>query len=88
MDEAEIGQLVKAARVTCLWSQERLAEEMRRKGFKWSQPTVWAIERGDRILRYSESMALKELIAFGPSDPEESTARQRLIAIQEIIGAS
>ena len=35
--------------------QATLAERMRERGWKWSQATVWAIERGDRPLRLAEA---------------------------------
>src|SRR5699024_12530296 len=35
-------------------SQQDLAHRMRAQGFKWSQATVWATEKGDRPVRLSE----------------------------------
>src|SRR5699024_8890274 len=43
-------------------SQQTLAEKMRSKGFKWSQATVWATEKGDRPVRLSEVIALSEVL--------------------------
>lgn len=43
-------------------SQQTLAEKMRNKGFKWSQATVWATEKGDRPVRLSEVIALSEVL--------------------------
>src|SRR5699024_11486957 len=42
-------------------SQQALAERMRDKGFKWSQATVWATEKGDRPIRLSEVIVLSEI---------------------------
>ena len=39
-------------------SQKELADRMRKLGFKWSQATVWSIEKGERPLRLTESEAL------------------------------
>lgn len=39
-------------------SQKDLADHMRKRGFKWSQATVWAIEKGERPLRLTESEAI------------------------------
>lgn len=39
-------------------SQDYIAELMRDRGFKWSQSTVWAVEKGERPLRLSEARAL------------------------------
>lgn len=41
------------------WSemtQKELADEMRPLGHKWSQATVWAIEKGERPLRLVEAL--------------------------------
>lgn len=39
-------------------SQKDLAEAMRERGFKWSQATVWSVEKGERPLRLTEAQAL------------------------------
>ncbi|WP_061962273.1 helix-turn-helix domain-containing protein [Demequina flava] len=36
-------------------SQKYLAEKMRSRGWKWSQATVWAIEKGERPLKLAEA---------------------------------
>lgn len=36
-------------------SQKDLAERMRERGWKWSQATVWSIEKGERPLRLAEA---------------------------------
>lgn len=43
-------------------SQSELAERMRRAGWKWSQSTVWALEKGDRALKYAEAYDLVRLL--------------------------
>lgn len=45
-------------------SQKELANRMRKHGFKWSQATVWAIEKGERPLRLTESMSLGEIFGI------------------------
>lgn len=42
-------------------TQQELGERMRDRGFKWSQATVWDVERGKRPLRLTESL---EVIAI------------------------
>ncbi|KAA8831812.1 hypothetical protein [Bifidobacterium tissieri] len=37
-------------------SQAVLAARMRDRGFKWSAATVWAIEKGERCLRFDEAV--------------------------------
>jgi transcriptional regulator with XRE-family HTH domain len=43
-------------------SQKSLADEMRLRGWKWSQATVWAIERGDRSLKLMEARDLAAVL--------------------------
>ncbi|WP_294981724.1 helix-turn-helix domain-containing protein [uncultured Microbacterium sp.] len=38
------------------WSQTELANRMRELGHKWTQPTVVAVEKGERPLRMSEAI--------------------------------
>lgn len=45
-------------------SQKELAERMRKLGFKWSQATVWSIEKGERPLRLTESEALGSIFGI------------------------
>lgn len=43
--------------------QQELARQVReRSGHKWSQATVWSIEKGERPLRFSEAIALAEVL--------------------------
>lgn len=43
-------------------SQKDLADRMRERGHKWSQATVWAIERGDRPLKLTEAIDVTEAL--------------------------
>lgn len=43
-------------------SQSDIAEGMRSKGFKWSQTTVWELEKGKRSLKYLEAISLAEVL--------------------------
>ncbi|MCM3779877.1 helix-turn-helix domain-containing protein [Microbacterium hydrocarbonoxydans] len=43
-------------------SQKDLADEMRKRGFRWSQATVWSIEKGERPLRLSEADAVADIL--------------------------
>lgn len=43
-------------------SQQALADLMRARGWKWSQATVWAVEKGERPLRLAEATDLAELL--------------------------
>ncbi|WP_103662791.1 helix-turn-helix domain-containing protein [Microbacterium sp. CJ77] len=39
-------------------TQKDLAERMRQLGHKWSQATVWSVEKGERPLRLTEALSL------------------------------
>ena len=58
-------------------SQKDLAAEMRKRGWKWSQATVWSIEKGERPLRLAEA---QDIVALMEADLwlltlEEATVR-------------
>lgn len=43
-------------------SQSDLALRMKEKGIKWSQTTVWEVEKGKRALKFSEALVLAEVL--------------------------
>lgn len=43
-------------------NQADLAEEMKRRGHRWSQATVWAVQRGERSLKLAEARDLAEVL--------------------------
>jgi hypothetical protein len=43
-------------------SQKDVADAMRARGWKWSQATVWAIEKGERPLRLAEADDLADVL--------------------------
>jgi hypothetical protein len=45
-------------------SQQALADAMRLRGHRWSQATVWSVERGSRALRFSEAEDLREILSL------------------------
>ncbi|MEV4689448.1 helix-turn-helix domain-containing protein [Microbacterium sp. LWH3-1.2] len=47
-------------------SQKDLAEAMRARGFKWSQATVWSVEKGERPLRLTEAEGLGVVLRINP----------------------
>lgn len=67
-------------------SQAALATAMREYGFKWSQPTVAAVEKGERGLKLTEASALVAILGLEnveelldrPIDNIIQNARQRL----------
>jgi hypothetical protein len=42
-------------------TQQEVADAMRMAGYKWSQATVWAVEKGDRPLRLAEAADLAKI---------------------------
>lgn len=69
-------------------SQAALAEQMRARGWKWSQATVWSVEKGERPLRLAEAMDLSEILDADISrltlPPLEDEAQQLLERVHEI----
>jgi|SRR5450631_1170140 len=43
-------------------TQQAVADEMRRRGWRWSQATVWSVEKGDRALRLAEAEDLAAVL--------------------------
>lgn len=43
-------------------TQKDLASAMRERGWKWSQATVWSVEKGDRPLRLSEAQDVAAIL--------------------------
>ncbi|UIN30913.1 hypothetical protein [Microbacterium binotii] len=58
-DDEQIGRNLVAMRGKS--SQKELADWMRQRGFKWSQATVWSVEKGERPLRLSEAEAVSDI---------------------------
>lgn len=49
-------------------SQKAIADDMRLRGWKWSQATMWAIERGDRSVKLFEARDLAAVLGVGIQD--------------------
>lgn len=43
-------------------TQQAVADEMRKRGWRWSQATVWSVEKGERALRLAEAEDLAEVL--------------------------
>jgi transcriptional regulator with XRE-family HTH domain len=63
--DEQIGRNV--ARLRGEMSQKELASKMRARGWKWSQATLWAVEKGERPLRLTESEDLAEVLGVPSS---------------------
>lgn len=88
MDAKEIGENLEAMRRNKM-SQKELGEAMRDRGHKWSQTTVYAIERGDRHIKLDEARDIALLLNVDLGDFFQSSgdvllARQAQRAAQSL----
>ncbi len=91
--DKRIGRAVLIARGEM--TQQAVAAEMKRRGWKWSQATVWSIEAGERPLRLAEAEELADILKvaysrFLATETEAhlwSMARRCSDANQEVIEA-
>jgi len=60
IEDAEIGRAL--VRLRGSRSQQFLADRMRERGWRWSQATVWSVEKGDRPLRLAEAVDVAEVL--------------------------
>ncbi|WP_228266658.1 hypothetical protein [Ornithinimicrobium ciconiae] len=88
--EETVGRNVVAMRGNM--SQQALAEVMRDRGHKWSQATVWSVEKGERPLRLMEAKDLADIFGssvvslFAPSEERELIDQlfQELVSAQKV----
>jgi hypothetical protein len=59
LNDLEVGQRFKELRGSS--TNQWVAERMTEKGFPWYQQTAWKVERGHRVLRLNEAIALCEI---------------------------
>lgn len=59
-------------------AQSAIADEMRQRGWKWSQATVWSVEKGERPLRLLEAGDLADILGVQIEDffGDRAAARQ------------
>lgn len=60
-EDSEIGKNL--ARIRGQKTQQEVADAMRKLGWKWSQATVWSIEKGERPLRLAEARDVTTLLS-------------------------
>lgn len=65
-------------------TQQWIADQMRPRGFEWSQATLWAIEHGKRPLRLTEAEALADVLGIELSD---LLRLPDIVALAELINA-
>lgn len=71
-DDKNIGERVKAARGGT--AQNAVANEMKALGHRWSQATVWAVEKGERSLKMAEGRDLAMVLGVSVLDLLEDKA--------------
>jgi transcriptional regulator with XRE-family HTH domain len=49
-------------------TQKALADAMKIRGWKWSQATVWSVEKGDRPLRLTEAVDVATILEVDVSE--------------------
>lgn len=94
-NDRKIGERVARLRTEKGMSQAAVAEAMRaaNSDHKWSQATVWALEKGDRPLRAAEVADLSNVIGGGQSmythlDPSRDHLQKAIALQHEILNAS
>lgn len=63
-------------------SQAELAERMRERGYKWSQATVWSVEKGERPLRLTEAEDIAAVLGVFASRLTDSDEISQLELLQ------
>ena len=66
--DADIGKNMARERERAAVSQQALADHMRGRGWKWSQATVWSVEKGDRPLRLAEAADVSAILGLDGAD--------------------
>lgn len=70
-------------------SQKDLADAMRARGFKWSQATVWSVEKGERPLRLTEAEGLGVVLGINPdlflATPDELDLHADVVEFAELL---
>lgn len=64
--DQRIGAAILTARSAT--TQQVVADAMRERGHKWSQSTVWSVEKGERPLRLSEANDLAQILGITITD--------------------
>ncbi len=82
--DVRIGQNL--ARFRGAMSQAELAKKMRdmNKGHKWSQTTVWTVEKGERPLKLAEADTLAEILGINLDALLEDAVQQTRYELRRI----
>lgn len=69
-------------------SQQSVADAMRQRGHKWSQATVWSVEKGERPLRLTEAQDLMLILGGHLWQLDKPTAAIRALDAAEKVSAA
>ena len=78
--DALVGANLADLRERAKMTQKELADAMRAEGHKWSQATVWSVEKGERPLRLIEALDAADALSVTVSDlwaPSDVAAASR-----------
>lgn len=84
--DQQIGQNLAAMRGSA--SQQSVADAMRERGHKWSQSTVWSVEKGDRPLRFTEAQDLIRILGGQLWQLDRPNHVMRLLGAAELVNAA
>ncbi len=69
-------------------SQADIAAQMRQRGWRWSQATVWSVEKGERPLRLAEADDLARVLGCLLADLTRTETQARmLVALADLARA-
>jgi len=69
-------------------TQQDIADAMRSLGYKWSQATVWAVEKGERPMRLTEAIDVAGILGVDVSDMVSTRAEGMFrVALRKMMDA-
>lgn len=91
-EERDINVGKNLARYRGSRTQQAIADAMRERGWKWSQATMWSIEKGDRPVRLVEAVDLAVVLQISIEDllarpSVAQSARDAIDAAEEVLAA-
>lgn len=66
--DAQVGRRLRNLRTAAGMTKTELARQMRRRGFRWSQPTPGFAENGERHFKIDEIVALADILDVGQGE--------------------
>lgn len=87
--DEQIGRHIERLRAQAGMTQTAFALAMRDRGWKWSQPTVVAVEKGERALKLSEARDAAEILDVEDVDEllDRSMEQKAFDAMEQALAA-